>query len=401
MAYIAPAGTPLALTDLVTGFSSSLFGLRTIDELRNLLSAHSGQAHCWPIASGRAAMTLILQAMSRTRGMSGTAEVLIPGYTCYSVPAAIERAGLKPRLVDIDPQTLGMDPDKLARSDFKNVVGIVTANLYGIPNALAEIETIAQRNGVFMLDDAAQSLGARIGGRAVGGFGDAGLYSFDKGKNITTFQGGAIVARSTPLARTIDEMFTALPRNSSGETFGYTIKLAAYGMLLRPTLYGMVQKMPGLGLGRTMYETRYPITQFSPLLAGLALRLARRLDAINGPRIANAERLEKALRDAPGIRLPSRYPNSAPVYARFPLIVNDTSRRDELIANLNRAGIGATASYPEALIDVPEVARALSDIPDQSGARTIARTIVTLPTHAYCPADLGSRVRAIVDRTLG
>jgi dTDP-4-amino-4,6-dideoxygalactose transaminase len=191
-----------------------------------------------------------------------------------------------------------------------------------------------------------------------------------------------------------------LPDANIGTTSAYAAKLALYGLLLRPRLYGIVQRMPGLGLGRTNYETRYPIARFSPALAGLALRLAARLDAINGIRVTNASRLEAALHGAAGIRIPARYPGSRPVFARFPLLVHDSARRDELIANLNRAGIGATASYPQALVDVPEVARALDQPTSQHGARLVARTIVTLPTHAYCPPDLGSRVRAIVDETL-
>jgi dTDP-4-amino-4,6-dideoxygalactose transaminase len=195
-------------------------------------------------------------------------------------------------------------------------------------------------------------------------------------------------------------MYAALPRAAAGETSMYAIKLALYGLLLRPRLYGIVHRMPGLGLGKTIYETRYPIARFSPTLAGLALRFGGRLDAINGVRIANARRTEAALQGAPGIRIPSRYPGAMPVFARFPLLVADETRRAALIANLNRAGIGATASYPQALIDVPEVARTLDRPADQRGAQLVARTIVTIPTHAYCPPDLGSRVRAIVDATL-
>ena len=85
----------------------------------------------------------------------------------------------------------GMDPAALERCDFSRVLAVVTANLYGIPNALPDLERIARERGVYLLDDAAQSLGARLGGRAVGTFGDAGLYSFDKGKIICTIQGGA------------------------------------------------------------------------------------------------------------------------------------------------------------------------------------------------------------------
>jgi perosamine synthetase len=402
MTYIAPAGTPLSITDLASGLGSGLFGRRAADELQEELVRHSGQAHCWPIASGRAAMTLILQAMKRAADDPRRTEVVIAGYTCYSVPAAAERAGLTPRLCDINPRGLSPDLEQLRALDFSRVLAIVSANLYGIPNQLSEIEAIAASAGVFMLDDAAQGLGARYAKRAVGGFGDAGLYSFDKGKNITTLQGGAIVAKQGPLAQAIRFEYERLQPAASFETLLYSLKLAAYSFLLPPSRYGMVQKIPGLGLGLTVYETRYPIRRYSPSLAGLALRLMRRIDAINAARVNNAARLTEALQGAPGIQLITLPEAAAPVYTRFPLLVASRQQRDKLIAALTAAGIGATASYPQALADVPDVIRLMgTSDPRQSGARHVAETVMTLPTHAYSPPDLAARVRTIVDRVLG
>jgi dTDP-4-amino-4,6-dideoxygalactose transaminase len=92
--------------------------------------------------------------------------VIVPAYTCYSVPAAIERAGLKPRLCDIDPATLAWTTG-LGHCDFSRTLAVISANLYGLPNALGEIEAFAAPN-VFLLDDAAQALGAKLDGRAAG-----------------------------------------------------------------------------------------------------------------------------------------------------------------------------------------------------------------------------------------
>jgi dTDP-4-amino-4,6-dideoxygalactose transaminase len=87
--------------------------------------------------------------------------------------------------------------------------------------------------------------------------------------------------------------------------------------------------------------------------------------------------------------------NSQPAYARYPFLMTDASRRAALLERLEAAGIGATASYPSALNDVPEVARHLPAIDlEMPGARQVANTIVTLPTHAYSPADLPARVAA-------
>ncbi len=398
MSYIAPAGTPLRFADLAAGLSAGLFERSSDDELCALLARHSGQPRAWTMASGRAAMSVILRAM-KTAAMPGRDEVIVPGYTCYSVPNSIERAGLKVRLCDVDPRTLSFDLDQLRAMQSDRVLAIVTANLYGIPNDLAAIEALAAERGIFMLDDAAQALGARCGTRAVGGFGDAGLYSFDKGKNITTIQGGAIVARSS-LGAAIEAEHRALPAATPAEGLALALKAGIYGAMLRPSMYGVVTRLPGLGLGRTTYETPTPMTRFSPLLAGLALRLARKLETINGARIENARRYARALADAPGLRLPQVAADAAPVFTRYPVFVTDPARRAPFVAALDAAGIGATLSYPEALANVPEVRRLLAAEAPQPGAIEISRSVVTLPTHAYAPADLASRVRVIADRVL-
>ncbi|MBC7984421.1 MAG: DegT/DnrJ/EryC1/StrS family aminotransferase [Candidatus Obscuribacterales bacterium] len=401
MNYVAPAGTPLSLVDLVSGLGAGLLREGTEHELCDWLAKHSGQPRSWLMSSGRASMSLVFEAMKRAIPDAKRREIIIPGYTCYSVPAAAERAGLTVRLCDIDPNTLSMNLEQLREFDFSSVLGIVTANLFGIPNALTEIEALARQHGVFLLDDAAQSLGAQYEGRAVGGFGDVGLYSFDKGKNITTIQGGAIVARNGVLAQAIHAEYDALPPAAFTETAGYMIKLGIYGLLLRPALYGVTQRLPFLGLGRTPYETECPVNRYSHVLAGLALRLAKRLDDINATRIQNARRLESALIDIPGIKLPIYPPHASAVFARFPMFVSNAEKRQTLLDRLTAAGIGATRSYPCALIDVPELAPKISPADhNQFGARWVANAIVTLPTHGYCPPDLAARVRKIILETL-
>ena len=249
------------------------------------------------------------------------------------------------------------------------------------------------------MDDAAQSLGASIGGTPAGGFGDVGLYSFDKGKNIPTMQGGALVSRRGVLSEEIERQWAALPFATPAETCMNAGKLAAYSLLLKPAYFGFVRSLPGLKLGQTPYELEYPITRYSPALAGIAVRLCRRLDDINAPRIANAEKLRTALADVPALQLITPPAGAKPVYLRLPVLARSQAERDRLIAALEAAGIGATASYPSALADVPKVrARLAPDADATPGARTVAERILTLPTHAYCPPDLADRVRNIVRR---
>lgn len=397
MSYLAPAGTVMSLGEIARGFGRGLFVERARQQLIDALRRNSDLTHCWPVSSGRAAMTLALQAMRAFANDPERDEVLIPAYTCYSVPASIARAGLRPRLCDVDPHTLGMDPHALDKSDFSRVLAVISANLYGIPNALPEIEAIARRRGILMLDDSAQSLGARYGARAVGAYGDAGLYSFDKGKIICTIQGGAIVSNNAALAAHIDALLRDLPDSTLTETLMNCAKLPVYALCLPPAMYGVVRRLPFLGLGRTEYETRYPIAQLSRPQTGVAAELSGRLDALNQQRRRNAAGIAKALQGVSGIALPAIATDAVPVYARFPMRILDPAARDNVVRTLDDAGIGATTSYPRSLADVPEVVATLrSPQAPMPGARAIAAQIVTLPTHGYCPPDLGERVRSIL-----
>jgi perosamine synthetase len=401
MAFIAPAGTPISALTFTRALLRGLTQASLDAQLGRSLAAHAGRQHHWLTSTGRGGMVLALQGMRDACSDAQRTEVIVPAYTCYSVPAAVVKAGLKPRLCDVDPRTLSMSPAALERFDYSRVLAIITANLYGIPNELDAIENIARSHGVWLLDDAAQALGATQAGRPVGGFGAAGLYSFDKGKNITSLEGGALVASDAKLAAAIDARYAKLPGSPSVQTAMRVIKLAAYSALLRPTLYGVVRKLPGLGLGRTPYDETYPVEQYSRVLAGFADTLLQRLEALGEQRRRNAAALTAELRKISGVQLIEPPANSQPVYARLPILVEDSSRRAAIIERLDSDGIGATASYPNALCDVPEVAAMLpaSDL-NMPGARRVASSIVTLPTHAYSPANLPARVAASVRATL-
>lgn len=393
MAFIAPAGTPLSLGDLARGALGSL-SAGSMELLRRQLCQATARERAWLVSTGRAAMTLAFEGMKRAARDPRRVEVIVPGYTCYSVPAAIERAGLVPRLCDVDPATLSPDLDSLAGIDTRHVLAITSANLYGLPNALDHLESFARQHGLFMLDDAAQALGARYQGRPVGSFGDVGLCSFDKGKNITTLQGGVLVAGAGDLPDALDSVTTDSLAATPVGTLGTLCKLPLYALLLRPWAYGAVRRLP-LGLGATPYEPDYPIAPYSRALAGLAALQLARLGEYTGVRVRNAGRLSQALDGLPGLSTPRVLPGAEPAYVRYPVFI-EPRRRAGLIAALEREGIGATASYPRALMDVPEVSRRLPGNQQATpGARDVARRIVTLPTHAYTPSDLGRRVAGV------
>lgn len=399
MSLLAPAGTPVPFFRAAAAMLGGAASSASHDALRAGLAAQCGHSDCWLYSTGRAAMVVALRAMREAAGDDARREVIIPAYTCYSVPAAVARAGLVPRLCDVSPATLSFDLDALHRIDASRAVAVVTANLYGMPNELDRIEAFARERGLWMLDDAAQALGATLHGRPAGGFGNIGLYSFDKGKNITSMEGGALVASDAALSAAVARISRALPPAGAGHALRSAVKLLAYSLALRPRVYGVVSRLPGLGLGRTPYDAAFPLAQYSGTLAGAARLLLGRLPELTATRARNAGLLRASLAGTPGLRLPEIVPGAAPAWARLPVFVDVPGRRDAMIQALLAEGIGATASYPSALNRVPEVAAMLpaSDLV-QPGAERVADTILTLPTHAYVPADTGERIRRTIAR---
>ncbi|MCK4822374.1 aminotransferase class V-fold PLP-dependent enzyme, partial [bacterium] len=186
MNYLAPSGTPISPKTVINWISKSLQSDDSLDSFATKIKSKFNIKHCLFISSGRTALYLLLQCLYNLRGEKNRNQVIIPSYTCFSVPGSVDKANLKVRVCDIDPHTLSYDLEKLSNFDFSNILAIVTSNLYGIPNDLPEIEKIAKKHGIYLIDDAAQSLGGKINDTYSGTFGDVGIFSLDKGKNITS-----------------------------------------------------------------------------------------------------------------------------------------------------------------------------------------------------------------------
>ena len=387
MRQIAPSGTPIRMADLAALVLGAFSQPRNLELFREAVCASFRVRHCFFVSSGRAGMTLILRSLMALSDRRKT-EVVVPSYTCYSVPASIRKAGLNVRVCDVDSVSFGYDLRCLEKMDFSNVLCIVTSNLYGIPDDLPALERIAVRHDIRLIDDAAQCMGGRVDGRFAGTFGDAGLFSLDKGKNITTIEGGIIVTRFDEMADALRIEYERLPSSEFSRSAINFLKMILYAVFLRPGLYWIPNRLPFLGLGSTVYSEEFAVEKYHAILAGIGVRLLGRLREINEVRIANAEFLMKGLEGTPRLVLPAPGEQASPVYLRFPVRFLDEEGRDRCIAELRRLGISASPSYPGAVNDIPEVRAGLREEETRlPGGRILTKRIVTLPTHPYVRRD--------------
>jgi dTDP-4-amino-4,6-dideoxygalactose transaminase len=367
--------------------------------LREAVAARFGIRHAFVTSTGRAGLTILLRAL-RTLAPPGRDEVVLPSYTCFSVAASVVKAGLRPRIVDIDPATLDYDPARLREADVTGVLAIVATSLYGLPSNLPFLAALARQQGVFLIDDAAQAMGAMVGGQLSGTWGDAGLFSLDKGKNVSAIDGGIVVTNSDDIARAVTAQVEQLPAPHATETAAGVLKALVYSVALHPRLYWIPNGIPQLGLGRTVFTTDFPLEAATPALAALGAVMLRRLEEFTEVRTTNAASFLNALRDISGVRTITPVPGSLPVYLRLPILIPDADSRQSVFAALKAIGIGATGSYPSSLADVPALQAVGIAGAHADGGRYVADHIVTLPTHAFVTAADVKRIINVLAETL-
>ncbi len=160
-----------------------------------------GAGNCVGVANGTDALVLAMRAL----GIGAGDTVLTVSHTAVATVAAIELTGADALLVDIDPATFTLDPQKLADTIRANpqrkFKAVIPVHLYGQPADMPAIMEIARRHGLLVIEDCAQCHGATLGGKVTGTFGDAATFSFYPTKNLGAIgDGGAVVTQDATVA---------------------------------------------------------------------------------------------------------------------------------------------------------------------------------------------------------
>jgi perosamine synthetase len=316
--------------------------------------------------------------------------VAVPAYTCFSVPAAIVRAGLKIYPVEIDPKTLDFDTEQLAAVPEEKLLCIVPCNLFGFPNDIPAVRYAARAKGAYVIDDAAQALGSTRDGKLAGTLGDVGIYSLGRGKSVGSVAGGLLVTDSDEIAATIQSEHKDLAASGTADGGRLLLKMFSYSLLLHPRLFWIPNSLPFLKLGTTEFEPSFPARGIHPLSLALLQLLLGNLDGVNQVRRTNAEKITGALRGSRNFEFPTPGASSQPTFLRLPVVARDHATRHRAIALLRDAGIGATAFYPSAICDIPGVKEHMSESSfHRVHAEELSRRLLTLPVHPFVqPKDI-------------
>ncbi len=164
-------------------------------EFEQQIARTIGVKHCIATCNGTTALMLAI------RGLDMRGEVIVPSFTFVATAHALQWQQTKPVFCDIDPMTHNLDPADVERRITPETTGIIGVHLWGRSCDTTALEDIARRHGLKLLLDASHAFACSSGGRMIGSFGDAEVFSFHATKFLNAFEGGAVVTNSDEVAR--------------------------------------------------------------------------------------------------------------------------------------------------------------------------------------------------------
>jgi dTDP-4-amino-4,6-dideoxygalactose transaminase len=303
-------------------------------ELAQALGAKDAVA----VANGTEAIQLALEAL----GVGPGDEVVTSPLTAAFTALAIQRTGARPVFADLDPSTLNVAPDAVARALTPRTKALLPVHLYGHPVDLEPLLELARSHSVTLVEDACQAHGARYKGRTVGAISGIGALSFYPTKNLGALgDGGAILVDDPDRAAYLRKL------RNGGQSDRYRHEIAGV-------------------------NSRLDEVQAAVLRVGL-----RHLPAWNARRRALAALYLEQLADA-GVCLPLEQPYAE---ANYHLFVVRHPRRDALMAALKERGVGTLIHYPIPLHLQPAFAPLGGRAGDFPEAEAAASTILSLPLY--------------------
>jgi perosamine synthetase len=391
-----PAHSPVPLRGVAEAFVA-LVGRRPdpAETLADHLRSHHGAREALLLGSGTQALALALEGAAEAPGMTAGPSprtgdgppVALPAYSCFDVASAAVAAGRPVRFYDMDPRTLGPDPDSLRRTLHEGARVVVIAPLFGIPVDWELIEPILEEGGAVVVEDAAQGHGARWRGEPLGSRGPWSVLSFGRGKGWTGGGGGgALLLRDEDVPAPLR---SRLPPPAGAAASLRTLAVSGViWALSRPGIYRVPRSLPLLGLGETHYRAPVPAVAISRSSAAFLLASRARAEGEAAIRRRNAEGYRVEMRagtPAEGFEPP---PGSEAGFLRFPVRLAGGMEgfRDPRRARF----LGAAPGYPRVLPRLEALAGLLAPgetRKDWPGAAELVERLVTLPTHSRTRAE--------------
>lgn len=346
--------------------NTNFIGGKEVNTLEQRLAEYVGVKHCITCANGTEAMTLLMMAWDIKEGDA----VFVPDFTFFSTGEIVSFRGATPIFVDVDRDTFNIDTDKLEKAINKVIDEgkltpkmIIPVDLFGLPADYIEIEGIAKKHNLRVLEDAAQGFGGSINGKKACSFGDAATTSFFPAKPLGCYgDGGAIFTNDSELA----ELLNSLKVHGKGENKYDNVRIGV--------------------------NSRLDSIQAAVLNVKLTAFIEHELEDVNRVYSLYTEKL-KGIVETPVI--PDGYVSS---FAQYTIKLKNKEERDALQAALKEKGIPSMVYYTKPMHRQDAFAEYDYDDTDFDVTNELCEKVLSLPMHPYLrEEDVNLVVKAIKD----
>ena len=367
------AGLPLQFSDF----------LPTQRNFSQALASFLNVEHTQLTCSGTAALVIILTTFKQ---QSRRQEVIVPAYTCPLVALAVLNCGLTPVLCDLRRDHFDLDVQQLAECCNENTLAIITTHLGGRVSDVTPVINIARKHGAFVVEDAAQSLGAKWQGESLGLQGDAGFFSLAVGKGLTTFEGGILISNHPELR----ESFQTSARQKTPYQWGWElqrcIELLGYGLLYQPWGLPWIYGIPlrnALKKGQLVeavgddFSDDLPLHTLGQWRQSIGAHALQRLPTFITRLKQQAQQRLARLKTISSIQVIEDGMGGEGVWPFFMVLLPNQQLRDDFLARYWGSGLGVSRLYIHALPDYHYLSGRLKNS-DTPNARDFASKMLTL-----------------------
>lgn len=323
----------------------------------------------------------------------GKKEVILPAYTATSIVHACCRAGMQPVLCDISLNDFNLDMEYAGSLINQNTAAIVAVHGFGIVSDILSLKNAFPRTVI--IEDAAQAMGSMLGPNPAASMGDAGILSFNRGKNIPGYGGGCLAVNSENLAEKFKSKIAP-----TGEKEGIlknsllAAKIAALALGSKPYVYGAAYPFIRPLLRRAAAR-RFRVGAYTTLQAKVILGLMQNIKKLTRLRAENGKRIIAALSRKDRIRLPFIAPDTTPAFNRLPIVFESLREKENAQKRLARAGIESSTMYKSPLHHIFNLGYKKDTFPN---AVYFAKHLLTVPCHPLLSArDLDTIVNVILE----
>ncbi|MDA3307223.1 DegT/DnrJ/EryC1/StrS family aminotransferase [Stenotrophomonas pavanii] len=373
------AGLPMQASDFLPGGG----------DLREILANQLGTPPLQLTCSGTHALLIALRTLRKRAPKRDT--VILPAYTCPLVPIAVHSLGLRVQLCDTRRGHFDFDPAQLSRLADARTLAILPTHLGG---RIADVERacdIARRAGAWVIEDAAQALGARIGNSSVGLRGDIGFFSLAAGKGLSLHEGGLLVSRDDELRAALAEHAAEQVRSSLRWELLRSVQLLGLAACYRPSLLSLVYGNPlrnALQRGDLeeavgdIFPLDIPQHRVSHWRQNIGANAARRLPAFLQAGRLRALQLRVQLAQLPAVEVVDGLAGTGGTWPMLMLLMPSQRARDAALDALWPRGLGASRMFIHALPDYAYL-RGIVPQDDMPNARDFAARMLTLGNSAW------------------